>query len=474
MPNASQRSRRRRPASIATVLCILLAIAAPAARAIAEPLIALADVDLGEVGRGLVRQSTISICNAGDGRLTFSNPGGSVVTGLGDGFTASTKDLEKLAAASLGAGECFRLTISFVGSTPGPHSATIRVWASTRSTRDTAVLRAVVTEPSPQLGGYDFGARQSSSAASSCTKNPVASYVSEVWLVNLGSGSLTVASIGLDGDGVGGAIRLDTSDGAPRIVRGDIIRAATANDTPRHAQRVIFAPDGERVYGATMVIGFTDGSTVRATITGIGIESHIGVEDSVSFGVVAAASLPARRTVSISADGTMPTTITGATLVGDAAFSIVGGTDALPVTLAPGQSHTFEIDVRRASEGMHTTTLVVTGDFSRCDDSTTTITAVLSGVGAAESSEAHTGALLVTPSITSDRATVRFSLDRTAVVRLEFLDALGGRVTLVDGETFDAGSHAVALDAAALASGHYTCRLTAGGRRTTSRLLIVR
>ena len=473
MPNASQRSRRRRPASIATVLCILFAIAAPAAQAIAEPLIALADVDLGEVGRGLVRQSTISICNAGDGRLTFSNPGGSVVTGLGDGFTASTKDLEKLATASLGAGECFRLTISFVGSTPGPHSATIRVWASTRSTRDTAVLRAVVTEPSPQLGGYDFGARQSSSAASSCTKNPVASYASEVWLVNLGSGSLTVASIGLDGDGVGGAIRLDTSDGAPRIVRGDIIRAATANDTPRHAQRVIFAPDGERVYGATMVIGFTDGSTVRATITGIGIESHIGVEDSVSFGVVAAASLPARRTVSISADGTMPTTITGATLVGDAAFSIVGGTDALPVTLAPGQSHTFEIDVRRASEGMHTTTLVVTGDFSRCDDSTTTITAVLSGVGSVNATDESFVSMLIVPNVARQHATLRLTLERSAPIRIELVDALGRRTTLVD-DRLDGGSHDVAIDAASLASGQYTCILTAGGRRLTSRLLIVR
>lgn len=461
----------RRPlGAIIRALILIIALPLAAAPALADPIIALQDIDLGEVGSGLVRQATLSICNSGDGQLTFSNPSGSVVTGLGQGFSVSNKEIEKLAAASLGAGECFRLAVTFFSQTPGSRSTTIRIWASTRATRDTAVLRANVTEPRPALTGFDFGPRRVAASASPCTKNTVADYEADVALTNLGSGTLVVDRIELGGDI--GAFSLDTSSGANRILRGDIVRPASATDTPRYFQRIRFAPGAAQAYTATLVVSMTDGSVVRSTITGQGLEGHLSVTDSLPFGVVAAGSLPVRRAVTVSSNGNIPVTITGLTVRDDAAFAVIGA--GLPLTLEPGATRTIDIELRRASDGLHEGILEITGDFSRCDDSTAALSAVLTGVGAADDDATDGLSMSVAPSVTSQSATLAYTLQRATAVRIVLVDALGRRTTLHESPLDEAGAHRLSLDASALPSGHYTCLLVAGDMLETTRLLIVR
>jgi glycosidase len=78
------------------------------------------------------------------------------------------------------------------------------------------------------------------------------------------------------------------------------------------------------------------------------------------------------------------------------------------------------------------------------------------------------------PNPTATEATVVFSLDQVADVRLDVFDLLGRRVArLVEG-TLPAGDHSARLDAASLPSGLYVVRLSAGDRIATSRLTILR
>ncbi|GAB3730538.1 hypothetical protein GCM10027594_12510 [Hymenobacter agri] len=68
------------------------------------------------------------------------------------------------------------------------------------------------------------------------------------------------------------------------------------------------------------------------------------------------------------------------------------------------------------------------------------------------------------PNPTSGRTQLPFSLKKAASVSLAVYDNLGRRVAeLLTGETRAAGSHTAELDAATLAPGLYTCRLTVDG-----------
>ena len=63
-------------------------------------------------------------------------------------------------------------------------------------------------------------------------------------------------------------------------------------------------------------------------------------------------------------------------------------------------------------------------------------------------------------------------LAEPALVRLAVYDLSGRRVaSLIEGERRSAGTHQVSFEASRLASGVYTCRLEAGGRTETRRLV---
>ena len=69
---------------------------------------------------------------------------------------------------------------------------------------------------------------------------------------------------------------------------------------------------------------------------------------------------------------------------------------------------------------------------------------------------------------------VEFQLPAASTVRLAVYDMLGRQVAELLNEVRAAGQHAVPFNAAGLASGTYTYRLTAGERVLTKRMLLVR
>lgn len=99
-----------------------------------------------------------------------------------------------------------------------------------------------------------------------------------------------------------------------------------------------------------------------------------------------------------------------------------------------------------------------------------------------ESTPEATSALSVGPNPVRNEAQVRFELAEAGPVELTVVDLLGRRVaTLLDGDVYPAGAHAVSLDANSFPSGVYLVRLVVSGdpaggasRLATHPLTIVR
>ncbi|HLT46034.1 MAG TPA: T9SS type A sorting domain-containing protein [Rubricoccaceae bacterium] len=99
----------------------------------------------------------------------------------------------------------------------------------------------------------------------------------------------------------------------------------------------------------------------------------------------------------------------------------------------------------------------------------------LSAAPAAPAASATTEAAFTAyPNPAAERATVRFTLEAPAAVRLTVYDLLGREVAvLVDGAV-EAGTHEAAFDGSRLPSGVYLVRLDAGGTVQTQRLTLLR
>jgi endonuclease/exonuclease/phosphatase family metal-dependent hydrolase len=74
------------------------------------------------------------------------------------------------------------------------------------------------------------------------------------------------------------------------------------------------------------------------------------------------------------------------------------------------------------------------------------------------------------PNPTGATATLAYTLDRPATVRLEVFDALGRRVALLAEGAHPTGAHRATLDATTLPPGLYLVRLSAAGEAVTQRL----
>ena len=80
----------------------------------------------------------------------------------------------------------------------------------------------------------------------------------------------------------------------------------------------------------------------------------------------------------------------------------------------------------------------------------------------------------VFPNPTAGRATVRYTLDAAADVRLDAYDVLGRRVAVLAEGPQATGAHEATLDTAGLPAGVYVLRLTAGARTATARVTVAR
>ena len=120
------------------------------------------------------------------------------------------------------------------------------------------------------------------------------------------------------------------------------------------------------------------------------------------------------------------------------------------ILLAPGEFHVWtDVDVPSPEPGLIT-------------------------AGEDATPEAALTSLAAFPNPVAATATVRYTLDATADVRLDVFDVLGRNVaTLAEGQQ-SAGPHEATLDAARLPAGVYVLRLTAGGQTTTARVTVAR
>jgi hypothetical protein len=244
---------------------------------------------------------------------------------------------------------------------------------------DTLLLSAHTGKaPAPRIGGIDWGARWLTTL-NGCTKNDRAGYDTTVALFNAGPQDLTVASLSLVGaDADSGFFQLDYSDPNTSVHSGAPLRAGDTN-TNRLYQRVIFRPASERAYQCVIRLITDRGDTVDGQLEGSGIESHVAATGHIFPQVDLSNGVPppSAGTAHISALPTRPLTITGLAITGPGAagFSIdPADLSALPKTLAPGESWDVGISFLPTAPGRDSARLVVTGDQSRCDDSTALLT----------------------------------------------------------------------------------------------------
>jgi hypothetical protein len=78
----------------------------------------------------------------------------------------------------------------------------------------------------------------------------------------------------------------------------------------------------------------------------------------------------------------------------------------------------------------------------------------------------------VYPNPVKDKATVTFTLSSNEQVRLELVDITGKIVQEIDDRNRAAGEHKIQLRTAELKNGVYFCKVTAGSKSFTKRIII--
>ncbi|HVK37652.1 MAG TPA: choice-of-anchor D domain-containing protein, partial [Candidatus Kapabacteria bacterium] len=365
----------------------------PVSAETADPCVQIGDLDFGtmQVGQSAVR--TLRISNDGGGIVTFNNPsGGAVLEWIRSMFTVSAADLARLAAARLARGEFVDITVTFTATETGEFRDTARLWASVRKCRDISYWIARVTSPGPQITGYDWLEQWivkgvcPSPASINGTKNTTPEYVSEVYVYNTGDAPFDVDRVELRGpDSI--YFQLDNSDPLKTIKRDDrILQFDTVSQSPKYFQRVIFRPGSdERPYSCDIVLVTKAGVEVKNTLRGIGIESHIAAPPTTDWGrnlyVAGAPGVQMTvtfRTENLTGLGSRPVTITGMQIVpndpGSAGqFTIMNGGAIIGTTFPERSTFDVIVEYRPMAAADHGAELVLTGDFSPCDDSTATL-----------------------------------------------------------------------------------------------------
>jgi hypothetical protein len=208
--------------------------------------------------------------------------------------------------------------------------------------------------------------------------------------------------------------------------------------------------------------------TISVPLTGSGIESHIGLADY-HFGAVQAGNT-ASGTVAIHALSARQTTITDIRMADPTLFTFASATQlptpSAPWVMLPGTSRILEIEFRPQSGGLAATGLIVTGDFSRCDDSVAFLSA--NGVSGVSAPTDRSGNRI----LRIDRVEgIRLELARAGVVSVETFNSAGERVTALQKE-MGAGEGTIRVDAAAFAAGTYYVRVSSGAWSVVDRFVV--
>jgi hypothetical protein len=425
-----------------------------------EPRIEVSDIDFGVLGRGVQGRRQMTICNTGSGQLTFTEgPGGKFIQWLQtSSFNVTTAEMEKLRTAVLGSDNCIDIEVTFKSDIENDYRDSAQLFASTRNRKDWSIWTAQVRQPGPRLTGYDWGKQWVVTPLNFCTKDSATGYPAEITLSNEGTGPSVVQVLSINGPDAS-SFQLDMSDPATTVRPGDQL----IKDADARRQKVIFTPAEERGYSAQLVLlamdplnGMVD--TVVAQLEGTGIESHISVADT-DFGQVAPGS---SRTIDISivAHPTRRTTITNIATAGSGVLEFVFAsssslpTVANPWVLEPGIVRTISMRVDPRSSAPASALLVLTGDFSRCDDSVAVLS--VNGTSSVEEGDIASGNALLHVDRSGE---IRLRLAHAGTVAVEIFTSAGERVGY-SSRRLDAGEQTIALDP--LRSGVYYVRASSG------------
>jgi hypothetical protein len=355
-----------------------------------RPCIYVGDLNFGTLSPGDSVTKDLAICNQEYGYISFNNPtGDAVITWLDNNFSITDADKQKLKQTVLGpkdnsdpsAPACVTIKVTFSSMTTGSFQTTAQLWESTTCHRDTSVWKAVVTQPGPQITGYDWK-EQWVTISNECTKNTAIEYDALIKISNDGDQPFKVRRLELVGADAE-YFELDTVSNVNTSVKyGQEIRpgAADARD-----QRVIFRPKDERNYSVIVRLTTEDGVVVESFLEGIGIESHISItgNDFGSVQFVGAGATTVNGTAMLKIRPTRPTTITDLQINGADAGSFrfapapwptAGYTDR-PTPAAPWNAIPTGTDIEIPiifapnTPGNKVAAIEAFGDFAKCDTS---------------------------------------------------------------------------------------------------------
>ena len=168
----------------------------------------------------------------------------------------------------------------------------------------------------------------------------------------------------------------------------------------------------ERICSRARSCSSDDDQKATSTLSGISIESHIQTQNLSDFGrhLFVAGVTQQTNTVIVQTNGTRPVTLGDISIVPDnqasvGQFTIVNH-DSLLITHAVNSSFPLPFSAP-ATPGNHCAQVVIAGDFSPCDDSTTTLT------GSAYTLSAHASDLAFGTILTCFDSTGQLYLENT-------------------------------------------------------------
>jgi hypothetical protein len=105
----------------------------------AIPCLMVDDLDFGVSNPGQDVSLPLSVCNKGNGEITFNAP---YLTWSSSAFEVSEADISKLRDARLGPNDCVTITVHFRAELADSYRDVARFWASTRDCKDSSIWSA--------------------------------------------------------------------------------------------------------------------------------------------------------------------------------------------------------------------------------------------------------------------------------------------------------------------------------------------
>jgi hypothetical protein len=303
-----------------------------------------ANFSYGNVVDGLTKSQSFILTNTGTAALTIAQ-----LTVSGAGYSVSGLNTP----ATLAAGQSTTFSALFAPTTAGALNGSVSIASNTPNSPTVVALNGTGTAATATMSASPTSVSFGSVSAGSSSSQSVT-------LTNSGNSSLTISQIAVSAKDV-------TTSGISTPMNLAPGQNATLN--------VAFNPTASETVTGSVTVTSSQGTSVVLPVSGSGIQAALTVTPtSVSFGNVTVGA-PNSQTIQLRNTGTAALTVTQLSVIGSG-FST--GTVALPLSINPGTSTTFNVQFSPQSAG------TVAGTLSLVSNAPNSPTAVaLSGTGVA-------------------------------------------------------------------------------------------